>query len=286
MSILKDEVVIVKFIPDYRNGITDKMHPLYGGFSSNASISIVAPLLTRKIEKIFTKEELEELSAALNGADLSSTSEFWKEYAKDEYGMPKGNFPIFLKKEGAMFNKKNALDYIKIRILEKSNIVAESEKEIKNRSSEYRFVLIKHDDMHKEDLESISFSKAATKLHTKYEKDIKVLRHALKAFNKTTGFNSKIDFLQKETWKLVLAYPEQFVKALSDPLMESKIILDEALRYKLVSKSDKLFYTLSGESLKLDSDINDYEGAARFLDSGAGQEIRLALEVKINELEK
>lgn len=286
MSILKDETVIVKFIPNFKNGINDKTHPLYGGFSSNASISIVAPLLKRGMENLFTKEELEILSKELNGADLSPNSEFWKEYAKDEYGMPKGNFPIFLKKEGAMFNKKNALDYIKIRILENSPIVAKNEKEIKNRSSEYRFVLIKHDEMHKEDLENINYVKQATKLHTKYEKDEKVLRHALKSFNKNPGFNSKLDFLQKETWKLLQVAPKQFVKYLSDPLLEAKITLDEALRYKLISKSNKLYYTLSGDPLKLDGEQNDYEGAARYLDSGAGQEYRLELETKINTLKK
>ena len=137
-SILKDETVIVKFIPEFKNGITDKKHPLYGGFRSNASISIVAPLLKKRIDKIFTPEELKALSEALNGEDLSPNAPFWREYRKDEYGMPKGEFPIFLKKEGAIFNKKNPLDYIKIRVLEDSNIVASSPAEIKKRSSEYR----------------------------------------------------------------------------------------------------------------------------------------------------
>jgi len=285
-SILRDELVIVRYIPDFRNGITDKTHPLYGGLSSNATISIVAPLLTRKLDGLFTPEELEELSEALNGEDLSSTAPFWREYRKDDFGMPKGDFPIFLKKEGAMFNKKNAIDYIKIRILENSNKVANSQKEIKNRASEYRFVLIKNDEMHREDLDNISLAKQAMKLHTKYEDDKYILRHVLKIFNKNVGWNSKIDFLQKETWKLLEVAPSLFIDTLSDPLLETKVILDEALRYKLVNKSAKLYYTLAGEAIKLDGENNDYEGAAKYLDSGAGQELMLELKVKTETLRK
>lgn len=283
-SIFTEEKVIVKFIPDFKNGITDKSHPLYGGFSSNATIAIPAPLLTRRIEKIFTPEEIQALSDALPGEDLKPTSDFWKEFSKDDYGMPRGFFPIFLKKEGAMFNKNNAIDYIKIRVLEDSNIVAINPDEIKNRQSEYRFVLIKHGDLHKQDLNKINFKKDAVKLHTKYEKDELVLRHVLKGFNKNPSHNNKIGFLQNEAWKLLEINPRMFVQILSDPLVDAKVILDQAVRFKLVSVASKMFYTLSGDPIRLDGHNNDYDGAAKYLDSGAGQQYKLELEAKINTL--
>lgn len=285
-SILKDETVIVKYIPNFKNGISDKKHPLYGGLSSNATISIPAPLLTRRIEKIFSAEEIEALSKALPGEDLSPTSDFWKEYSKDAYGMPKGYFPIFLKKEGAMFNKKNAIDYIKIRVLEDSPLVASSPEEIKNRASEYKFVLIKHNQMHDGDLVKINHKKEAMKLHTKYEKDPLILQHVLKGFNKNVSYSSSLKFLQNETWKLLEVEPKMFVSILKDDYLEAKVLLDQALRYKLVSRSNKLYYTLTGEPIQLDGEKNDYEGAAKFLDSGAGQEMKLELEAKINTLRK
>lgn len=285
-SIFKDEMITVRYINDFRNGVTDKTHPLYGGLSSNASIDVPAPLLTKRITDIFTAEELDALSKALPGEDLSPTSSFWKEYSRNELGMPAGIFPIFLKKEGAMFNKKDPIDYIKLRILEDCNIVANSPEEIKNKRSEYRFVMIKHSQMHDGDLTNISAKKEAAKLHTKYEKDEKVLRHVLSAFNKNVSYSNKLKFLQNETWKLLEIAPAQFVKVLSDEYLDAKIVLNEALRYKLVSKTKGLFYTLSGDPIRLDGENNDYEGAAKFLDSGAGQEYKLELEAKINDLRK
>jgi len=282
-SILTDETVIVKFVPNFANGIMDKKHPLYGGFSSNASLAIPAPLLTRKIEKIFTTEEIEALKVALPGEDLTPQSDFWKEFSKDKYGMPRGHFPIFLKKEGAMFNKKHPIEFIKIRVLEAANNVAIDMIDAKNRASEIKFVLIKNDEIHKEDSINRNFKKDAMKLHTKYENDASVLRHVLKAFNKNVSYNSKMDFLQNETWKMLEINPALFVKTLSDDYLHAKIVLDNAIRYKLVSRSNKLYYTLSGDPIRLDGENNTYDGAAKFLDSGAGQEYKLELEALIKD---
>lgn len=284
-SYLTEEVVILKYIPNFKNGITDKKHPLYGGLSSNASIAVSAPLLTRRIDEIFTKDELAFLSAELHGEDLSPTSSFWREYRKDEFGMANGYFPIFLRKEGAIFKKNNALDYIYLKILEDFPLIANSPEQA-SKDGSYRFVLIKQDQLHKEDLENISAKKKAYKLHTKYENEEDVLRYILKSFNKNVSYNSKLDFLQKETWKLADVAPVMFIKTAEDELLMAKILLDEALRYKLVSRSNKLYYTIDGKPINLDGETNDIDGAARFLDSGAGQEMKLELEAKIKLLKK
>lgn len=284
-SYLTDETVIVKFIPDFKNGITDKHHPLYGGLSSNASIAIPAPLLTNELKDIFTKEELEFLAKELNEDSLAPNSSFWREFRKDEYGMPNGVFPIFLKKEGMLLNKKDALHYIYIKILENDPIIANSVQDTKNRAG-CRFLLIKHDQMHKEDLSKINSKKEAFKLHTKYEKNDRVLRYVLKSFNKSVAFNTTGDFLIKETWKLAEVASDLFVKTLEDPYLEAKILLDDAIRFKLVSKSNNLFYNLVGDPIALDGEANDYAGASKFLDSGAGQEMKLEIEAKIKVLSK
>lgn len=277
---LTEETVIVKYVMDHKNGISDKAHPLYGGLSSNASIAIPAPLLTRRIEKIFEKEELEFLGKELN-EDLSPNSDFWREYRKDEYGMPVGYFPIYLKKEGMFLKKNNALDYIKIRILEDSPIVAKNPEELKLNKSSYRFVLINHSEQFNNDLGDISTKKKAYKLHSKYEKNEGVLRYLLKCFNKNVSYNNKLPFLQKETWKLAEVAPELFVKYLEDDYLDEKVVLDNALRYKLVSKVKGLFYTSAGDPIRLDGDNNDYTGAAKYLASGVGQDMKLELQAMI-----
>lgn len=281
-SIFTDEQIILKYIPRFDNGITDKMHPLYGGLSSNASINLVAPIMKKRITDLFTKEELEALSSELN-TDLSNNSKFWREYSKDEFGNAISPFPVFMKKEGMLLNKKNPMDYIIIKIMEDSNLVANSPSEIKNRQKEYRFVMIKQKEIHTEDLEKINYKKEAVKLHTKYEKDSDVLRHILKTFNKNVSSQSSLEFLQKETWKLVDTVPQLFIQTVSDPLLEAKVLLNDFVRYKLVNTSNGLYYTATGDPIRLDGETNDYDGAAKYLDSGAGQEMKLEMTAKVKQ---
>ena len=40
---------------------------------------------------------------------------------------------------------------------------------------------------------------------------------------------------------------------------------------------NRLFFTKKGDPLKLDGDLNDLDGAARYLASGVGQELKLEL---------
>lgn len=282
---LTDETVMVQYVPSFINGISDKKHPLYGGLSSNASIGVTAPLVTDEIDKIFTQDELDFLGEKLN-EDLSRTSDFWKEYRKDQNGMPQGIFPIFLKKEGMHLTKRNPLDYIRIRILEHFPLVAKSQEELKYNRAQYRFVLIEKNQLFKEDIDNMSYEKRATELHSKYEKNDKVLAYILKTFNRNVTLSNSRDFLVKETWKLVKSHPKQFVATVEDELLSTKVWLDDFLRYKLVTRSNNLYFTLTGDPLRLDGETNDYTGAANYLSSGAGQEMLLELQAKVKLMEK
>jgi hypothetical protein len=284
VNCLSEEKVFVKYLVDKRNGIEDRTHPLYGGLSSNAFIGICAPLLSKRITKIFSKDELDFLSNELN-EDLGVNANFWKEFSKDKSGTPYGIFPICLRKEGALFNKNNALDYIKIRVLEDNDIIANNQEEVTQRQG-CRFVLISEKDMYKKETAGRNFKKAAYKLYEKYENDIEVLRYTLRSFNKSVDMNSKIDFLQNEVWNKMEENPKVFVTTLEDKHLKTKILISDFLNYELINKNDNLYYDLSGKKLSLDSEIPDLEGAARYLDSGVGGEFRLGLEAKVKAMKK
>lgn len=284
INCLSEEKVFVKYIMDKKNGIEDRTHPLYGGLSTNASIGIPAPILNRRINAIFTKAELEFLGAELN-EDLNSNSAFWREYRRDSNGMPIDGFPIFLRKEGAMFNKNNAMDYIKIKILEDSEIVANNIDQIKEREG-YRFYMVSEKDIYKKEITNISTKQKAVKLFGKYEDESDVLKYVLKTFNKSVDRNSKLEFLQKEAWKISEDHTLAFIASLEDEHLKTKIKIDDFINYKLINKSNNLYYDLEGKKLSLDGEANDLVGCARYLDSGIGGEFRLACEAKIKALKK
>ncbi len=281
---LTEEKVFVKYIPDYKNGITDRTHPLHGGLSNNASIGIPAPLLTKRIGIIFSKEELDFLGEEL-GEDLKPNSKFWKEFRKDEGGMLVDGFPIYLRKEGAIFNKNNAMDYIKIKILQDSEIIANSVDEISHKVG-CRFVLVSEKDVYKKEIANISVKQEAVKFFGKYEDNADVLKYVLRTFNKSIDSTHKIEFLQKEAWKISEDNPMAFIATLKDEHLHTKIKIVDFINYKLINKSNNLYYDITGKPLSLDGENNDLTGCARYLDSGIGGEFRLELEAKVKSLKK
>jgi len=280
-----DEKVYVRYIQDFSNGILDKMHPEYGGLSNNARIGICAPVSTRKINDIFSSEELELLAVEFNDPTLvRGDSDFWKEYITDKHGMSQSIFPIFLKKEGAMYNKKNPIDYIYIRILEDSESTGDSIENAKVKKC--KFALIKEKDQFKKEKTDISMAKTAFKLYNKYDENEDVLRYLLSNIGKPVSATSKLDFLQSESWKEKDSKPKLFIAILSDEFLETKIKISSFLRYKLVNKVNSLYYFETGEAIALDGVVADITGAASYLSSGIGQEALLSLEAKLSILTK
>lgn len=280
-----NEKVFVKYLPDLSNGITDKTHPEYGGLSNNARIGICAPVSTRKINDIFSEAELKVLSEEFNDPTLvRGDSDFWKEYITDKHGMSQSIFPIFLKKEGALYNKKNPVDYIYIRVLEDSESLGSSIEDA--RVKKCKFALIKEKDEFKKETTDISAAKSAFKLYNKYDENEDVLRYLLSNISKPVSATVGLDFLQRESWKEMNARPVMFAKILSDEFLEVKIKIAQFFRYKLINKVNSLYYFETGEQISFDGVVADIEGAASYLASGVGQEALLSLEAKLKILTK
>lgn len=282
MSILKDEKVIVQYISTTKNGITDKKHQLYGGLSNKAYIGIPAP---RDIYNAFTKEELDELSQVL-GEDLSIKSDFWKEYRMDEFGANNGIFPIALYKEGMFLNKKDPLDYIRIRTLEKSALIAKNHKDAKARSSEVRFVMLNQKTIHAEDIKNMDIKIEAMQHYMKYQDKEEVLTYLLRSFGKGVSADHSLDFLKKEAWKIMEFNTEAFNRTLSDKSLATKIELEDFVRYGLITKHNGFYFNSDGDKLSLAGESNDIDGASRYLDSGLGKEMKLELKAKVKALKK
>lgn len=280
-----DEKVFIKYVPNYSNGISDKTHPEYGGLSNNARVGVSAPVSTRRINEIFSKDELGVLAIELNDPTIvHNDSKFWKEYVTDEYGMSSSIFPIFLKKEGAMYNKRNPIDYIYIRVLEDSNSVGNSLEDAKSKGC--KFAIIKEKDQFKKEKTDISIEKEAMKLYLKYEDDEEILRYLLSGNKKQVAMSSKLDFLQNEAWKEKSSNTRTFIGMLSDEYLKEKVVLSNLLRYKLVNRVNTMYYFEDGRLICLDGDKNDDNGAAKYFASGVGQEDFLALKAKLEIMKK
>jgi len=284
-SMFKDEKVFLRYIPNFSNGITDKTHPEYGGLSNNARIGICAPVLTNRINEIFSEEELSVLAKELNEPTLIyKTSDFWKEFVTDKHGMSSSIFPITIKKEGSMYNKKNPIDYIYIKILKDSEIIGNSIKNAKEIGA--KFALIEAKDQFKKEKDDISVAKKAFKLYDKHEDNEGALRFLLSNTGKSPSASVELDFLQSEAWKEMKERPGLFIKIMGDEYLDTKIRITEFLQHKLISKSNNLYFMDKGEAIALDGEVADLDGAARYFASGIGQEKLLAFEARLETIKK
>lgn len=273
---LEDKIVSVKFITKENNGIQDPKHVAYGGLLNGASITIPAPTLdNKKMKNILSKEEKEGLEHIL-GLDLSIYGSFWKEGGK-AYEL--GILPIKLTKEESRLNMSDPYDFIKIKVLKASPIVANSLNDV-GRKATYRFVLTSESEKLQKELDKAGYKINAYKLFVQYENDADVLRYSLRNLGRNTSKTHKLEFLQSEFHKELEKNPSLVTSLLGDSYIKTKVLLETCFEYGAVARRDKAYYTLDDEPI-CDGGIPNLRNASEFLASNLGQDMRLGLEAKL-----
>ena len=273
---LEDKIVSVKYITKENNGIQDPKHVAYGGLLNGANISIPAPTLdNKKMKNILTNDEKKGLEHIL-GLDLSIYGKFWKENGK-AYEL--GILPIQLTKEEKRYDMSDPYDFIKVKVLQASPIVASNLNDI-GRKATYRFVLTSESEKLQKELDKAGYKINAYKLFVKYEGDSDVLRYSLRNLGRNTSKNHKIDFLQSEFHKELEKNPSLVVSILGDSFIKTKVLLETCFEYGAVARRDKSYYTLDDEPI-CEEGIPTLQNAAEFLASNLGQDMRLGLEAKL-----
>lgn len=273
-TFLKNETVTVKYIKRESAYIKDPKHVGYGGMFEGAAIAIPAPLLqNNKMKNILTKEEKEGLEYLL-GKDLSIYGDFWKQAYK------KGSlFPIYLGKDDTRLDLSDPMQYIVYKVLTVSPIVAKSLDEVRNKAT-YRFVMVKEGEEILRAKDSVGNKVTAYENYVKFKNNKSVLRYILRNLGRYTSKAQKLDFLQVETSKLIEKDPNMFVAVTSDPLIETKVLLEEGVEFGIIDKIEKKFYTKEGQVIS-EGDTPTLDTAALYLSNPLGQEMRLTLEAKL-----
>ena len=140
---LKNETVIVRFLPKPSKEIKDPKHIAYGGKLEECYDYIAPPRLRKdKLKNILTAEEKEGLEHLMN-INLSVYSDFWKGYKKG------GLFPIALGKRDVILQLDVPEQYIIWKVLlANESLIANSLLEVRNKGS-FKYVLVKEKDVEK-----------------------------------------------------------------------------------------------------------------------------------------
>lgn len=278
VGFLKNEKVIVQFIPKPTKEITDPKHVAYGGKLEGTYDNISPPRLDKgRMKNILTDKEKKGLEY-LMGRDLSIYGDFWKSYRKG------GMFPIALGKDDTILDLSIPEDYITWKVLLNTNLVANSTEQYKNEyRASYKYVMIKENEGSKLEEELINEKAEAYEFYSSISTSKDSLRYILKNLGKHTHGGQDLSFLRKEVGKAIENVKDRKVilKLQEDKLLAEKILLDEAFTLGVIDKISGQFFTKDNEPISGTGVEPNEHNAARFLSSPIGQEMKLTIEARI-----
>lgn len=285
VNCLRNERIIVRFVPSPNAMVQGKGHVLSGGMAENATRSFVVPRLrSGQYVNVLTNNEmacLEEIMHLPKGA-LSvhnKHNNFWDDSNPDGIGS------VTLRKQDNYLDLSDPIDYIKYKVLlANNNFICPSLQELRDRrKATYQFVIVS------ENAEAqMSLNKNETKMECYVEygairNDADTLRVVIELFTgRPLAPNSKLPFLQGKTMEYLDSDPRKFLSIIKDELLPAKILIKKAVDAGLISVRNDLYYYEGTPMCEMGED-STLTNAAKYISSVKRQELKYSLEAKTKE---
>lgn len=281
ISCLRNERVIVRYIPKEGGLVTNPKHILYGGMAENAVKYFTVPQLeSGRLVNVLTDEEKEFLEYIM-GLEYNALSVYKKE---NNYW---SNRQVRLLKQDNILDLSDPEQYIKYKILlaNKDDIAPSLQALQDIPKATYKFVLIKEGEETSNARQEMSATMQAYMEYGKYENDADTLRTIIETIDgRPLAVNTKVEFLQTRVNNLIQADAKLFLKVIKDPLLPTKVIIKRAVEAGLISNRGGFFYLREdGSPLCGNNEDPNFNMAAKFLSSPKNQAIKFSLEAKLKE---
>ena len=284
VNCLKNEQIIIRYLPRQSRMVTNPKHVLFGGMAENATRTFVVPMLSSgRYVNVLTDSEkdfLEELMGLPPNAlsIYKKVDNFWDD--ANEAGISK----VTLRKQDNYLNLANVEDYIRYKILlaNKDYIAPSLEALETNPKATYQFVILT------EDSETQSAKKGMTTLmqcytaYGKIEDEVDTLRVIIETL---TGVrvhkNTKKEFLQTKVNELIQGNSKMFLKVATDPMLSTKVLIRRCVEEGLIAHRGNQYYIKDGNMPMCEDGEPTLNVAAQWINLPKNQEIKLSLEAKL-----
>lgn len=284
VNCLKNEQIIIRYLPRQSRMVTNPKHVLFGGMAENATRTFVVPMLSSgRYVNVLTDSEkdfLEELMGLSPNAlsIYKKVDNFWDD--ANEAGISK----VTLRKQDNYLNLANVEDYIRYKILlaNKDYIAPSLEALETNPKATYQFVILT------EDSETQSAKKGMTTLmqcytaYGKIEDEVDTLRVIIETL---TGVrvhkNTKKEFLQTKVNELIQGNSKMFLKVATDPMLSTKVLIRRCVEEGLIAHRGNQYYIKDGNIPMCEDGEPTLNVAAQWINLPKNQEIKLSLEAKL-----
>jgi hypothetical protein len=288
VNCLRNEKIIVRFVPSQTAMVQRKGHILSGGMAENATRSFVVPRLakTGMFKNILTDSEKSFLEKAM-GLEINALSIYKKENNFWDDSNPSGIGRVTLHKQDNYLDLSIPEQYIQYKILlANKDYIASSMEELEDRpKATYQFVLISEGDETKRSLSRMDITMECYTEYGAVKKDKDVLKVIIEQLEKRPISNNvKIDYLQNKINDYIQADPRKFYTVITDKYLLAKVLIRKAVEAGLVGTKNNTYYLRKdGSPLCEMGEESTLNNAAKYVSSIKHQELKYLLEAQLKE---
>lgn len=288
INCLRNERVIVRFVPSPNALVRSKGHVLDGGMSENAVREFVVPKFssTGAFKNVLTNNEKTFLEQAM-GLEYNALSVYRKNDNFWSDSNPNGIGKVTLRKQDNYLDLSNPVDYIKYKILlANENYIAPSLQALEdNPKATYQFVIISENA---EATANLSRNEGIMKCYEEYgaiRNDAGMLRVLLELLSgRPLSAQTKIDFLQGKVIEYIQKDPRNFLRFIQDELLPTKVLIKKCLDAGIISKRNDAYYLTDGDRPLCElGQESTLDNAARYISSVKRSELKYSLEAKVKD---
>ena len=277
---LRKEKVIIRFVPKENDSITDRKHVAFGGMMETAVRGFTVPMLNNGTYKnVLTDDEKAYLEDVL-GLEYNGLSVYNK---KDNYW---DNYLIRLTKQDTILDLSVPEDYIKYKVLlANKETIAPSMKELRERrKATYEYVIMEPNEEFSDSRNRVNNTMKCYEEFGAIKDKFDTLRCVIETVDgRPVAANTKIEFLQGKAADLIASNPKLFLDTITDPLLNTKILIKKAVEAGLISKRGEYYYFREdGSPMCGPNEDPTFTIAAKYLSLPQNQELKFSIEAKLN----
>ncbi len=284
INCLKNEQVIVRYLPKQSRMVSNPKHVLFGGMAENATRTFVVPMLSSgRYVNVLTDDEkdfLEDIMGLPKNAMsiYKKVDNFWDD--TNEAGISK----VTLRKQDNYLNLANVEDYIRYKILiaNKDYIAPSLEALEAHPKATYQFVILTEESETKSARKGMTILMQCYAAYGKIEDDVDALRIIIETLTGVTIHkNTKKEFLQTKINELIQSNSKMFLKIATDPLLQTKVLIRKCIESGLIAHRGNQYYIREGNIPMCEDGEPTLNVAAQWINLPKNQEIKLSLEAKL-----
>ena len=288
VNCLRNERIIVRFVPKPTSMVQNPKHILYGGMAENAKRSFVVPRLnsTGMFKNVLTDNEKAYLEKVM-GLEYNALSIYKKKDNFWDDSNPMGIGRVTLHKQDNYLDLSVPEDYIKYKILlANKDYIASSLQELEDRpKATYQFVIISESAEAQMNTSKTDIKKRCYIEYGKIEDDVDTLRVVIELLEgRPTSPKVKLDYLQSKVDDYIQRNPRLFLSTLKDELLPAKVLIKKCVEAGLIGKKNDAYYLREdGTPLCGMNEESTLNNAARYISSIKRQDLKYSLEAKLKQ---